>query len=67
MSFSKNVETMAGWDNLHEWDHMQFMCVTVEPLPSIKEYGGDEVFHEACRTIEIDHAFRILRKQRKGK
>ena len=66
MSFSKNVESVIGLEYLHKLDHMNFMDVTVEPLPSIKEYGGDEVFHEACRTIEIDHAFRILRKQRKG-
>ena len=56
MSFSKNVETMAGWDNLHEWDHMQFMCVTVEPLPSIKEYG--QAMPEEDRRSFIDASVR---------
>jgi len=67
MSFSKHIETAIGWNNLDDWKPILFRDLTVEPICTPREYGGDEVFHEACRTIEIDHAFRILRKQRKGK
>lgn len=65
MSFSKNVETMAGWDNLHGWSHMKFMCVTVEPLPSIKEYGEampeeDRLdFAKACMRTTVYHKARL--------
>ena len=64
MSFSKNVETMAGWDNLHEWEAEKFFCVTVEPLPSIKEYGEkmpeeDRLdFAKACMRTIVYHKAR---------
>ena len=39
MSFSKNVESVIGMEYLHKLNHMNFMTVTVEPIPSVKEYG----------------------------
>ena len=38
MSFSKNVESVIGLEYLHKLNHMNFMTVTVEPIPTAAEY-----------------------------
>jgi len=64
VSFSKNVESVIGLENLHKLDHMDFMTVTVEPLPSIKEYGEampekDRLdFAKACMRTIVYHKAR---------
>ena len=39
MSWSKNIESVLGIENLGKLDHMSFMTVTVEPIPTVKEYS----------------------------
>ena len=65
MSFSKHVETMAGWDNLHEWQASQFGVVTVEPIPTPEQYLK-QLETEACEAVQdLDHG--MVRLEQIGK
>ncbi len=39
MSFTKHIETYIKGDNLENWKPWFFDSLTVEPIPSVKEYG----------------------------
>ena len=43
MSFSKHIETAIGWNNLDDWKPILFRDLTIEPICTPREYGGDEV------------------------
>ena len=39
MSWSKNIESVLGIDNLEHLTVIAFESITVEPIPTVKEYG----------------------------
>lgn len=64
MSFSKNIESVLGINGLHKIDHMYFITITVEPIPTVKEYGEKMpeedrlMFAKACMRSIVYHKVR---------
>ena len=68
MSFSDNIEAYISWPNINEWKAWQFGVITVEPIPTVKEYGEkmpeDDrlMFAKAVMRSIMYHKIRGLRR-----
>ena len=65
MSYSKRIETAIERYSLDDWRPILFQFITVEPIPSVKEYGEkmpeeDRLsFAKACMRSIVYHKVRL--------